>query len=115
MGGDPVVVGPGESVHSSGCGEGCDEDHGDRRSRCCCRSTCDMIPHFAYFPEFHGNYYFRPYSYHHVLLQKEIVKSWGEDPRHPYANDLFKKIYEEAGQEQESWRGVPAPGTASTY
>ena len=93
------------------CGK-CDNDD---RHRCSCRSTCDMIPHIPYFPEYHGNYYFRPYSYHHVLMQKEIVKSWGGDPRHPYANDLFKKIYEETGSQNSAFRGTRTPGTAQTY
>ena len=92
------------------CGK-CDEE----RHRCSCRSTCDMVPHVPYFPEYHGNYYFRPYSYHHVLMQQEIVKSWGGDPRHPYANDLFKKIYQETGSQNNASRGTRKPETAQTY
>ena len=59
-------------------------------------STCNFPPYVPYHPELHGNYYFRPYHQGHVLRHQEIAKGWGMDPRNPYSNEIFKKIYEQA-------------------
>lgn len=60
-----------------------------------CRSTCNLRQHMGYFPYAHGNYYFRPYTFTRLLQQQEQAARMGIDPRHPYSNDHYRKIYEE--------------------
>ena len=77
--------------------------------------TCDMPQHHAYFPPMHGYYYFRPYHPGHVSRQQQFMTQFGGDPRHPYANRLFKKIYAEyeadrqAKMSSRTYRLPPAP------
>jgi len=54
-----------------------------------------MIPHYAYYPCDHGYYYFRPYNVSHIRPQQAMAASWGADPRNPYGNEIFEKIYAE--------------------
>lgn len=76
--------------------DSCDKHHSCRCWRCCVRSTCDMVPHAWYrYPESHGYYYFRPYHYTHVDLQREFITSIGGDHRSPYVDGLFEDIYRE--------------------
>jgi hypothetical protein len=87
-----------------GCGD-CGACCGPDPLRRCCRalhrlhrclnSTCDMPPHYPYFPPMHGYYYFRPYHHSHLASQQDFVASWGGDPRNPYANEIFQRVYAE--------------------
>lgn len=64
----------------------------------CCRwicGTCNMPPHYAYYPSMHGYYYFRPYHHSHIPRQQQFVAGWGGDPRNPYANEIFQRVYAE--------------------
>jgi len=61
----------------------------------CFSSTCDMIQHYPYFPKNHGYYYYRPYNHIHVLEHQYQALSLGGDPRAPYLNQMFEKIYDE--------------------
>ena len=56
---------------------------------------CDMIQHLPYPPCLHGYYYFRPYNAAMLLEQREIAIHWGGDPRHPYADEIFERVYKE--------------------
>ena len=58
-----------------------------------CLGACSMPPHYMYFPQSHGNYYFRPYNYRHVEQQQREAEAWGADGRQPYARTLFDKLY----------------------
>jgi hypothetical protein len=67
-----------------------------------------------YFPQNHGNYYFRPYNYHTILHQQQSVGRYGGDRRNPYDNSLFQALYEEVknGENQEVI-AVPDPLSAA--
>ena len=71
-----------------------------------------MPPHYMYFPQNHGNYYFRPYNYHTILHQQQSVGRYGGDRRNPYDNSLFEQLYEEVnnGGNQEV---IAVPNTLS--
>ncbi len=108
---DPLVPYP-EDIPIVESGEGCAECEGEGGSCGCCSicgnrcqhhcfaakwtgSTCNMMQHHAYFPAMHGYYYFRPYHHAHIAEQQQSVAGWGGDPRNPYANEIFKKVYAE--------------------
>jgi hypothetical protein len=55
----------------------------------------NMLPHLAYPPAVHGNYYFRPYSVSNLQHQQAQALQWGVDPRQPYSSELFRKVYAE--------------------
>lgn len=80
------------------CPCGCDDGCFDRcRNRCAwskAHTTGDMYPHFPYYPQDHGYYYFRPYNYMHVHEQAGQAMSMGIDPGNPYSNSIFDSIYE---------------------
>jgi len=59
----------------------------------CVHTTGDMHPHYAYQPEHHGYYYFRPYNYVNVLEQKQLVVALGGDFKSPYSLAMFDGIY----------------------
>jgi hypothetical protein len=63
-----------------------------------------MYPHFPYRVEPQGYYYFRPYNWFHIPAHQGQVQAYGGDPRHPYANTLFRDVYRAAEQE-----AVPLP------
>jgi hypothetical protein len=63
--------------------------------RHCLHSTCDMYPHYAYFPEHHGYYYFRPYNYMHIFEHQQQVLQLGGDPRNPYSVSMFAPLHRE--------------------
>lgn len=62
---------------------------------CICKlnSTYDLYPHFAYYPRYHGYYYFRPYSYQSIAEHQQIAACMGLDPRMPYSLSGFDRIY----------------------
>ncbi len=70
------------------CGDDCDDD-----CHLCCWDRClltycvgpgDFYPHYAYFPVYHGYYYFRPYNFTHILPDSAFAEQIGDDPRAPY-------------------------------
>lgn len=65
-----------------------------------CRSTCDMPPHFPYYPQYHGYYYFRPYNWEHVWMHQALAPMLGESPYTPYATTAFQPIYAELPPEE---------------
>jgi hypothetical protein len=80
--------------------------------RCCCVPLCttgDMVQHMPFFGTTHGYYYFRPYHVMHVFSQQELATRWGGDPRNPYDNTMFHRIYEQMGVEAKT---KAPPGTA---
>ncbi|MEX1231277.1 MAG: hypothetical protein WEB58_13610 [Planctomycetaceae bacterium] len=68
------------------CRDGC--------GRICWTTTGDMYPHYPYYPRYHGYYYYRPYNYIHVLEHQYQALSLGGDPRAPYQNRQFERVYE---------------------
>ena len=82
-----------------GCQPGCD----DSCDRCCkdcwlrrhlrlhfLDSTCDMYPHYAYYPENHGSYYYRPYNWEHYA--QDTPRMLGLGYAAPYAEDGFREL-----------------------
>jgi len=51
----------------------------------CLDSTCDMYPHYAYYPECHGSYYFRPYNWEHYAQDTAFMLGLGHAA--PYSVD----------------------------
>ena len=82
----------------SGCGGGC----GGRCGGGCLgnNTRCQMHLHYPYYPAMHGYYYFRPYHPRHVREQQGVAALWGEDPRVPYANAVFQRVYAQYQQER---------------
>lgn len=85
---------------------------------CIWRTTCDMPPHVPYQAPWDHYYYFRPYHYLHVPQQQEVVDGWGWDIRNPYANEMFKDLYEgldvaEIEDVPTPYRGRPRPTPAA--
>lgn len=60
---------------------------------CCCRTTGDFYPHYAYPAPYFGYYYFRPYNWIHIAEHQGIAARWGLDPRIPYSHELFNRLY----------------------
>lgn len=101
-----------ESYSGSQCYDGCDSSGCYGRGFChpcahhgfgichhswckCCRflhSTCDMYPHYPYFPEHHGYYYFRPYNFMHIFRHTEEAITIQGSPWHPYSIAIFDTI-----------------------
>ncbi len=87
-----------------GCcdGNGCwDDCWGGKCKKICWlkfHSTCDMIPHYAYFPENHGYYYFRPYNYIHFDEARRTVP--GRDPKFPFSTQIIDDFEKSAGPER---------------
>ena len=54
---------------------------------------CNLVPHVPYPPTCHGWYHFRPYNVCQLPELQEAVHGWGGDPRNPYSNDLFQRVY----------------------
>jgi hypothetical protein len=85
------------------CPCGCNESCCDR---CCnklaweqAHTTGDMYPHYAYYPQDHGYYYFRPYNYMNVYNHMGQVVTLGGEPRNPYSVAMFDPIYEDFYQQ----------------
>jgi len=74
---------------------GGDRDCCGRHKKYCARSTCNMHPHYAYYPANHGYYYFRPYNYNHVELHKELASAMGLESIAPYSTEVFGRPYSE--------------------
>lgn len=74
---------------------------------------CNMSQRFPYWPQYHGNYYFRPYHMQRVIEQRQIATSWGEDPRNPYGNLVFDRVYEQM-RADEAAQAEALPDPAST-
>lgn len=82
-----------------GCQAGCDYscDH-------CCKdcwlhrhlrlhfldSTCDMHSHYAYYPENHGYYYYRPYNWEHY--GQDTPRMLGLGFAAPYSEDGLREL-----------------------
>jgi hypothetical protein len=62
---------------------------------CLCKlhSTCDLYPHYAYYPKYHGYYYFRPYNYQMIAEHQRFAACIGLDPRMPYSLSVFDRVY----------------------
>ena len=58
----------------------------------------NMIPHYHYFSAEHGYYYFQPYNVTRVAMQQAFATRYGGDARHPYSNEVFKRVYEIYGR-----------------
>lgn len=56
----------------------------------CLDSTCDMYPHYAYYPECHGSYYFRPYNWEHYAQDTAFMLGMGQPA--PYSEDGFHEL-----------------------
>jgi hypothetical protein len=54
---------------------------------------CEEIQHYDYYPALHGNYYFAPYNAIKVPFQQVFAAKYGGDPRDPYADGVFQKVY----------------------
>lgn len=80
------------------CEPGCDEGCYCCRRGCLSRwchwhwldSTCDMYPHYAYYPENHGYYYYRPYNWEHY--GQDTPRMLGVGYAAPYAVDGFNEL-----------------------
>jgi hypothetical protein len=92
------------ACYSQTCGNYCCE-----KQSCCdrCKNRCywhrahttgDMFPHYAYYPQHHGYYYFRPYNWMHVLEHQARIVAMGGDSRNPYSVAIFDPIYEDFEQ-----------------
>lgn len=111
----PVECGCAQPMMSGYCGDGAGhcgqaDCQGDCNQSCCDRccnklawkrahTTGDMYPHYAYYPQDHGYYYFRPYNYMNVYNHMGQVVALGGDPRNPYSVAMFDPIYEDFYQQ----------------
>lgn len=77
------------------CGIVCGRGHCGHIKWCHVHSTCDMYPHYAYYPEHHGYYYFRPYNYTTVLKHQEEILRLGGQPSNPYSVSMLKPLMAE--------------------
>ena len=73
-----------------------------------------MAQRLEYWPTEHGYYYFRPYNLVHVRDQREIARSWGEDPRNPYDHKVFDRVYDALKAERTSTSNGPQFGLSDT-
>lgn len=82
-----------------GCQPGCDYSCDQCCKDCWLRrhlrlhfldSTCDMHPHYAYYPENHGNYYYRPYNWEHYA--QDTPRLLGLGYAAPYSEDGFREL-----------------------
>lgn len=126
--GDGGYAGEGGGDCGGGCG-GCGRRcglGGCRACGCCaalwqhglcvpCKTTGDLVQHMPFFGTTHGYYYFRPYHVMHVFSQQELATRWGGDPRNPYDNTMFHRIYDQMGVEAKPKAppvgAVPQAGT----
>ena len=68
-----------------------------------------MPPHVPYIAEPKNYYYQRPYNWFHIAgHQAEALRRLG-DPRNPYDNRFFQRIYEEVEHEHSPPEKVPSP------
>jgi hypothetical protein len=71
---------------------------------------CEEIQHYDYYPALHGNYYFAPYNAIKVPFQQAFVARYGGDPRDPYDDGVFEKVY----AAYRAARGGPAGSLPTT-
>ena len=64
-------------------------------------STCDMPQHLPYCSRPMSYYYFRPYQFAHVAVHQDFVRSYGGNPRDPYENSIFERVYAETGAAED--------------
>jgi hypothetical protein len=98
--GDAGAVDTGYGANCPNC-YGCPSKDDDDDDGCCVCGPdcpCDLYPHYAYYPKYHGHYYFRPYNYTTVFQQQQWAAAAGLDPRNPYSNKVFDCVF--AGYEQ---------------
>lgn len=76
--------------HSGACGHGC-----KHMKWCHFHTTGDMYPHYAYYPEHHGYYYFRPYNYTTLLEQQHKAVQLGASPINPYSVTMLDPLMAE--------------------
>lgn len=92
-------------------GSECFYNNGCSRNGTCCSDwwcpPCTMSQRIEYWPVEHGYYYFRPYQMSHVVQQREIARSWGEDPRNPYDHKVFERVYAAMQAERQSQADGP--------
>jgi hypothetical protein len=93
------------------CCDPCPRCHGCHRACDCC--ACQMPPHYPHFPPLNGYYYFRPYNYPQLAPQQQFVMSWGGDPRDPYKNEIFQRVYA-AYKAETKKEPAAAPGKPKT-
>ena len=77
------------------CNNGCcwlDECWNDHLMRYCV-GPGDLYPHYAYYPKFHGYYYFRPYNHIHVERDAALAAAMGGDVRAPYSTEFLKPMF----------------------
>ena len=55
----------------------------------------NMMLHKPYIARPKTYYYFRPYNYMHIRHDQRESSQWGADPRLPYSNEIFAKVYEQ--------------------
>jgi hypothetical protein len=72
-----------------------------------------MYQHYPYPPALGGYYYFRPYHIATVPVQQRFVTRWGGDPRNPYSNYVFDRVYSEIEVERAE-PIQPGPATKDT-
>ena len=60
-----------------------------------------MTLHLPYLAEPKTYYYFRPYNYNHIFMQQEQAMIMGLDPRMPYDNAIFKKVFHNLEHKEE--------------
>ncbi|MDA1051391.1 MAG: hypothetical protein O3C40_13045 [Planctomycetota bacterium] len=79
-----------------------------------CNTPGDMTLHIPYRSHPHNFYYFRPYNYFHIEEQQREVMYYGGNPRHPYANKVFQRVYDRTvdpfAQNQPEAISPPSPG-----
>lgn len=56
----------------------------------CLDSTCDMCQHYAYYPECHGSYYFRPYNWEQYSQDMALMLGVGHAA--PYSVDGMAEL-----------------------
>jgi hypothetical protein len=66
---------------------------------------CNEIQHYDYYPAMHGYYYFAPYNAIQVPFQQAFVARFGGDPRAPYADGVFQRVY------AAYWAAHPVPAS----
>lgn len=86
----------------------CDSGEDAWRWRHWWHSSCGMVPHMPYDSPTRGTYYFRPYGVVDLFMQQEAVRHWGGDPRNPYSNQIFNRVYDELALEGVTAEEVPA-------
>lgn len=56
-----------------------------------CYSTCNLYPHYAYYPKCHGYWHFQAYNWIHIDQHRLALA--GEDYKFPYSDKIFDQVY----------------------